>query len=50
MGQGRESVIEYLSKEVELANNLDKRLRKIIFNNFDQENDNFIEFKEDESG
>ncbi|PRR29062.1 recombinase RecA [Borreliella burgdorferi] len=50
LGQGRESVIEYLSKEVELANNLDKRLRKIIFNNFDQENDNFIEFKEDESG
>ncbi|WKD00495.1 recombinase RecA [Borreliella americana] len=49
LGQGRESVIEYLSKEVELANDLDKRLRKIIFNNFDQEDDNFIEFKEDES-
>ncbi|WNY63789.1 recombinase RecA [Borreliella americana] len=49
LGQGRESVIEYLSKEVELANDLDNRLRKIIFNNFDQEDDNFIEFKEDES-
>ncbi|MCD2349858.1 recombinase RecA [Borreliella americana] len=49
LGQGKESVIEYLSKEVELANDLDKRLRKIIFNNFDQEYDNFIEFKEDES-
>ncbi len=35
LGQGRESVIEYLNKEVELANDLDKRLRKIIFNNFD---------------
>ncbi len=30
LGQGRESVIEYLNKEVELANDLDKRLRKII--------------------
>lgn len=34
LGQGRESVIEYLNKEVELANDLDKRLRKIIFNNY----------------
>ncbi|WKC77713.1 recombinase RecA [Borreliella turdi] len=48
LGQGRETVIEYLSKEVELANDLDKKLRKIIFNNFDQEDVNFIEFKEDE--
>ncbi|WNZ73300.1 recombinase RecA [Borreliella garinii] len=47
LGQGRESVIEYLNKEVELANDLDKRLRKIIFNNFDQEDINFIELKED---
>ncbi len=47
MGQGRESVIEYLNKEVELANDLDKRLRKIIFNNFDQEDINFIKLKED---
>ncbi|WNY59978.1 recombinase RecA [Borreliella bissettiae] len=49
LGQGRESVIEYLSKEVALANDLDKRLREIIFNNFDQKDDNSIEFKEDES-
>ncbi|WP_151074326.1 recombinase RecA [Borreliella turdi] len=48
LGQGRESVIEYLSKEVELTNDLDKKLRKIMFNNFDQEDVNFIEFKEDE--
>nr|WP_324255212.1 recombinase RecA [Borreliella garinii] len=47
LGQGRESVIEYLNKEVELANDLDKRLRKIIFNNFDQEDINFIKLKED---
>ncbi|WP_210371514.1 recombinase RecA [Borreliella garinii] len=47
LGQGRESVIEYLDKEVELANDLDKRLRKIIFNNFDQEDINFIKLKED---
>ncbi|AEL18319.1 recombinase RecA [Borreliella bissettiae] len=49
LGQGRESVIDYLSKEVALANDLDKRLREIIFNNFDQKDDNLIEFKEDES-
>ncbi|EEF84616.1 recombinase RecA [Borreliella spielmanii] len=49
LGQGRESVIEYLSKEVELANDLDKRLREIIFNNFDQEDVSLIEFKEGES-
>ncbi|WNY64700.1 recombinase RecA [Borreliella carolinensis] len=49
LGQGRDSVIEYLSKEVALTNDLDKRLREIIFNNFDQKDDNFIEFKEDES-
>ncbi|WP_151060573.1 recombinase RecA [Borreliella turdi] len=48
LGQGRESVIEYLSKEVELTNDLDKKLRKIIFNNCDQEDVNFIEFREDE--
>ncbi|WKC81382.1 recombinase RecA [Borreliella tanukii] len=48
LGQGRESVIEYLGREVELTNDLDKRLRKIIFNNFDQEDVNFIRFKEDE--
>ncbi|WPM06161.1 recombinase RecA [Borreliella sinica] len=48
LGQGRDSVIEYLSKEVEFANDLDKRLRKIIFNNFDQGDANSIEFKEDE--
>ncbi|AJA89974.1 recombinase RecA [Borreliella chilensis] len=48
LGQGRESVIEYLNKEFELANDLDKRLRKIIFNSSDQEVANFIEFKEDE--
>nr|WP_215536951.1 recombinase RecA [Borreliella bavariensis] len=47
LGQGRESVIEYLNKEVELANDLDKRLRKIIFNNFDQGDVNFIKLKED---
>nr|WP_326491291.1 recombinase RecA [Borreliella garinii] len=47
LGQGRESVIEYLNKEVELVNDLDKRLRKIIFNNFDQEDVNFIKLKED---
>ncbi|WP_031506711.1 recombinase RecA [Borreliella garinii] len=47
LGQGRESAIEYLNKEVELANDLDKRLRKIIFNNFDQEDVNFIKLKED---
>nr|WP_215539145.1 recombinase RecA [Borreliella bavariensis] len=47
LGQGRESVVEYLDKEVELANDLDKRLRKIIFNNFDQEGVNFIKLKED---
>ncbi len=47
LGQGRESVIEYFNKEVELANDLDKRLRKIIFNNFDQEDINFIKLKED---
>ncbi|MBB6031724.1 recombination protein RecA [Borreliella spielmanii] len=49
LGQGRESVIECLSKEVELANDLDKRLREIIFNNFDQEDVSLIEFKEGES-
>ncbi|OJH15669.1 recombinase RecA, partial [Borreliella bissettiae] len=49
LGQGRESVIDYLSKEVALANDLNKRLREIIFNNFDQKDDNFIEFKENES-
>ncbi|MBB6043111.1 recombinase RecA [Borreliella yangtzensis] len=48
LGQGRESVIEYLSKELGLTNDLDKSLRKIIFNNFDQENVNSIEFKENE--
>ncbi|WP_151073762.1 recombinase RecA [Borreliella turdi] len=48
LGQGRESVIEYLSKEVELTNDLDKKLRKIMFNNFYQEDVNFIEFREDE--
>lgn len=42
-------LLSILAKEVELANDLDKRLRKIIFNNFDQEDDNFIEFKEDKS-
>lgn len=47
LGQGRESVVEYLNKEVKLANDLDKRLRKIIFNNFDQEDVNFIKLKED---
>lgn len=47
LGQGREGVVEYLDKEVELANDLDKRLRKIIFNNFDQEDVNFIKLKED---
>ncbi len=47
LGQGRESVIEYLNKEVEIANDLDKRLRKIIFNDFDQEDVNFIKLKED---
>ncbi|APQ15417.1 recombinase RecA [Borreliella garinii] len=47
LGQGRESVIEYFNKEVELVNDLDKRLRKIIFNNFDQEDVNFIKLKED---
>ncbi len=49
LGQGRESVIEYLGKEVELTNDLDKRLRRIIFNNFDQEDVSFIEYKENES-
>ncbi|QFI14281.1 recombinase RecA [Borrelia sp. CA_690] len=48
LGQGRESVIKYLAKEVELTNDLDKRLRKIIFNNFAQKDVDFVEFKEDE--
>ncbi|AYE36028.1 recombinase RecA [Borrelia turcica IST7] len=37
LGQGRESVVNYLVKEKDLVNELDSKLRKIIFENFTED-------------
>ncbi|QMU98939.1 recombinase RecA [Borrelia sp. A-FGy1] len=45
LGQGRESVINYLTKEKEIANELESRLRKIIFENFTEDSFDVEELK-----